>query len=183
MSNLNTFADVILSQNNGVPITLAATTALHQAFGATAGATGAAILTIPNPMLPLFGPRFQNRSAESIGFKIRAAGKVHGGENYVIDVNQGLALTNTVMTTGLNNLGVEDDSWYLEGIFLWEPGDLRLRGLYKGWTGNLPRSERPLEQAVLPASLSVLQFNCAVTIVTGNATALFTLTDFSADLQ
>ena len=186
MSNLNTVADAVLNQNNGQPYIIASTTTLHRAFGATAaagGVTGAAILTVPNPMaLAVSGANFPGRAATSLPFAVRCAGLVAGGQRFAIDINLGLALTQTIASTGTINLGDANDSWFLEALCFWDPNSLFLRGVFYGWAGNINVAQTPLASQQSPAALANLQFNCAVTIINSNVNASFSLTDWSIDL-
>src|SRR5579859_1829368 len=180
MSNASTVVDAILQQNNGSPITLAATTALHQSF-ALGGST--VNITLPNPLACIDSQvLFPSRSAAGLSFLIRAAGLVTGGERYQIDINQGTGLTNTIATTGLAINGLTADNWFLEAVCLWDPTSLRLRGIYYGWTGNQQVAQASLVSSLQPANLAALTFNVAVTIANSNPNSLFTLTDFSADM-
>lgn len=181
MSNASTIADVILQQNNGQPITLATKTSIHQSFQLGGSAAQCAI---PNPMACIDSQvLFPSRSAAGLAFLIRASGLVTGGERYQIDINLGTGLTQTIATTGLALNGLTADNWFLEAICLWDPTSLNLRGIQYGWTGIQQIAQAALSTAQQPATLSALTFNCAVTCANANANALFTLTDFSADIQ
>lgn len=181
MSNASTVADAILQQNNGAPITLAATTALHKSF-AIGGTT--VNITLPNPLVCIDSQvLFPSRSAAGLSFVLRATGLVTGGERYQIDINQGTGLTGTIASTGLALNGLTADNWALFAVCMWDPTSLFLRGIYYGWTGNQQVTQASLVSIVQPANLAALTFNCAVTIANPNANALFTLTDFSADLE
>jgi hypothetical protein len=181
MANANSIADAILAQNNGQPLTLAATTSIHQSFQKG----GAAVqLTIPNPMAMIdSGDEFPGRSASGLSFLVRAIGLVTGGERYQIDINLGTGLTQTVASTGLAVNGLTADNWALFIEAVWDPTSLLLRGVQYGWAGNQAVSYSALSGSFSPANLAALTFNVAVTIANANANALFTLTDFSADLN
>ena len=180
MSNRNTIADVIYSQNNGQPIVLAAKTALHQSFQVNGGT---AVLTIPNPMALIeAAAAFPSRSAQALPFIIRAAGTVTGGERYQIDLNQGTGLTGTIASTGLAINGLTNDNWLVEAECLWDSASTFLRGIYYGWAGNQSVGQATLIIVNKPADLTQLQFNVAVTIANANVNASFSLTEFSAEL-
>jgi hypothetical protein len=181
MSNASTVTDAILQQNNGQPITLAATTSLHQSFQLKGGTVN---ITVPNPMACIDSQvLFPSRSAAGLTFVVRAAGLVTGGERYQIDINQGTGLTNTIASTGLALNGLTADNWALFAVCLWDPISLNLRGIYYGWSGNQQVAQAALVTSTQPANLAALTFNCAVTIANSNPNALFTLTDFSCDLE
>jgi len=181
MSNVNSVADVILQQNNGQPITLASTKTIHQSFQL---GSSAALLTLPNPLALVDAAQpFPGRAAQAIPFLIRAAGTVIGGEQFQIDIVQGTGLTPVVATTGLDTQGRVNDNWYLEASCMWDSASLFLRGMYRGWVGNVTFGWLPLAGTpISPANLASLQFNVAVTIASANANASFSLTEFSAEL-
>ena len=181
MSNASTVADAIVLQNNGSPVVLAATTALHQAF--SVGGT-AINVSVPNPLACVDSQvLFPSRAANGLSFLIRAAGLVTGGERYQIDINLGAtSLSQTIATTGLAINGLPSDNWLLEALCMWDPTSTRLRGIYYGWTGLQQVSQSSLATIQTPANLAALAFNCAVTIANANANAQFTLTDFSIDM-
>jgi len=181
MSNANTVSDAILQQNNGAPITMAASTTLHKSFSIGSAPVN---ITLPNPLACIDSQvLFPSRNASGISFLIRAAGYVTGGERYQIDINQGTGLTPTIATTGLALNGLAADNWFLEVVAMWDPTSLFLRGIFFGWTGSQQIVQSALTSNVQPANLAALTFNCAVTIANANANALFTLTDFSADME
>ena len=180
MSNANSIADVILRQNNSVPITLTSTTSLHQSFQLGGSA---AVLTIPNPQACIDSQvYFPARSASAVSFIVRAAGTGGGGgEPWQIDICQGTGLTPVIATTG-KYTGVADN-WLLEAVCMWDPTSLYLRGIYYGWVGSTALAQSALTQVSQPANLAALQFNVAVTIFNGNPNSSFSLTDFSADME
>jgi hypothetical protein len=182
MSNANSFADVILLQNQGKPLTLAATTTLHQSFQ-IGGA--AAVLTVPNPMALIdTTDHFPGRSATGLSWIMRAAGLVTGGEQYQIEINQGVGpLGSIIASTGLQANGRTADNWLLEAECMWDSTSLFLRGIFWGWAGPNQVSQQALITVTQPANLAALQFNVSVLVASANPNALFTLTDFSADLS
>jgi hypothetical protein len=185
MSNGNTISDAILQQNNGQPFTIAAAGTLHQAFGFNkAGVLTPVQVTIPNPMSLIDSSElFPGRSAAALPFIIRAAGLVTGGEQYTIDINLGVGTLNQqIATTGLALNGRTADNWLLEVECMWDPTSLFLRGIYYGWAGSAGINQASLATVQQPANLAALTFNCAVTIAQANANALFSLTEFSAEL-
>jgi hypothetical protein len=178
---VNSIADVINRQNNGQPIIIASPSTLHQSFQLGASA---ATLTIPNPAaLVNSGDRYYNFSATARPFVIRAAGKVTGGQRYQIDIVRGTGLTPVIASTGLALNGNNFDNWFLRATCMWDPDSGDLRGFFTGWTGNQLVPLQPLSQNVLDIKLTDLVFNVALTIQNANPTAVFSLTDFSADWE
>jgi hypothetical protein len=179
MSNVNTVADVIIGQNAGQPITLAASTTLHKAFSIGGSA---AVLSLPNPLALIdSATTFPGRAAQAIPFLIRAAGTGGGGgELYEITINQGTGLTPVIAKTGLFS-GVADN-WLLEAECMWDSASLFLRGFFYGWAGAVLVGQAALSSVISPANLGALQFTCAVQIQQANANASFSLTEFSAEL-
>ncbi len=180
MSNSNTIADVILRQNNGVPLTIASASTLHQSFNLSNGSQ--ALLNITNPMTMIDScEMFPGRSANALPFILRAAGTVVGGERYQIDIVQGTGLVNVIASTGLAINGLTADNWLLEAECQWDPTSLFLRGIYYGWTGNQGINQASLVTANQPANLAALQFNVALTLSNANVNAAFFVSEFSAE--
>lgn len=180
MSNQNTIADVINRQNNGQPIVVTTASTLHQSFQL---GQSPATLTIPNPMASSNSTNlFANLSADGRPFRLRAMGKVSGGEQYQIDLVSGLGLTPVVCSTGLSANGLAADSWGLEADLFWDSTSQLLRGYFEGWAGGLTIAQAAVQAKISVANLNLLQFTVALTIATANASASVTLTEFSADL-
>jgi hypothetical protein len=180
VSNGNSFADVIVLQNNKQPLTLSSTTTFHGSFQMGGSA---ALLTIPNPMTVAIegGEFFPGASAQGKPFIMRAAGLVTGGQRYQIDIVQGTGLTPVVASTGLSQGGLQNDNWLVEVQCMWDTSSGFLRGIQYGWVGATAITQQALSQSISGLTLTTLQFNVAVTIATANANALFTLTEFSAE--
>lgn len=179
MSSILTCSDLIL-QNNGQPLTLSGSTTFHKSFG-NGGVAGQ--VTVPNPMVSINAPElFPGRAANGLAFGIRAVGLVTGGQKYQIDINLGTGLNQTIASTGLSTNGLTADNWFIETECVWDPTSLFLRGIYWGWAGPIALTQATLVTANQPANLAALTFNVAVTCATANPNAVFTLTDFSADI-
>jgi hypothetical protein len=181
MSNPNSIADVILRQNNNVPLTIASAGTLHQSFNLANGTQ--ALCTIPNPMALIDSAElFPPRAASALPFLVRAGGTVVGGERYQIDIVQGTGLVNVVASTGLAINGLTADNWLIEMECQWDPTSLYLRGIYYGWAGNQGINQTSLVSSVQPANLAALQFNVALTLANANVNAAVFVTEFSAEL-
>lgn len=179
MANANSFADVILRQNNGQPLIINATTTIHQSFLLNGVA---ALLNVPNPMVSInAGEFYPNLSADGRPFILRAGGKVLGGEKYQIDIVQGTGLTPIVATTGLATNGLAADNFLLEAECMWDSQSQNLRCIYYGFVGNQAVNQAGVVSSIQVASLANLQFNVALTIPTANATASVQLTEFSGE--
>lgn len=179
MPNQNTIADVINRQNNGQPIVVTTASPLHQSFQL---GQSPAVLTIPNPFASVNAPNlYPNLTADGRPFRVRAMGKVLGGEQYQIDLVSGLGLTPVVCSTGLSPGGLSADNWGLEATLFWDSASLLLRGWFEGWRGPVTVAQQSILANVSVANLNLLQFNVALTIATANASASVSLTEFSAD--
>ena len=181
MANRNTIADVINRQNNGVPLTLSATTTLHKAFPLADGS--AAVMSINNPMTRIDGDAaFPNFSADGRPFLVRLAGTVKGGEKYQVDLCLGSnVITPVVASTGLSANGLTADNWLIEAEMMFDSTSGFLRGFQYGWAGPAQTSQAALSQVLSSVTLAGLQFTAALTIATANANATVTVTEFSAE--
>lgn len=183
MSNRNTIADVILQQNNGQPLTLAATTTLHSLFPLANGS--AAQLTLPNPFAAIDASApFPSRSAQAIPFTLRVGGTVVGGEKFQVDLVLGTGVISPVIaSTGLAAGGLTNDNWLLQIEAMWDSASTFLRGIYWGWIGGNQVAQASLIGSPKATSLSALVFGAALTIATANANASVSVTEFSADFE
>jgi hypothetical protein len=180
LANPNTIADVINRQNNGQPLVLSPTTTFHGSFQLNGVA---ALLTIPNPMAPIDTPQlFPNFSPDGRPFLVRVAGKVLGGEKYQIDLVQGTGLVNVAASTGLATNGLASDNFLLEAEFMWDSQSQNLRCFYYGFVGNTSVNQAGVINSIQVVTAASLNFNCALTIPTANATAVVNLTEFSAEV-
>lgn len=183
MSNPNTFADVILHQNNGTPLTLTPATAGHFAFQLGAGN---AVLSLPNPlaMIDAIVP-FPGRAATALPFIVRVAGTftLGGNAKYQIDLNQGTALAPAVASTGLlfSAAAGGTDNFLIECEMLWDPTSQNLRGIQYGWSGPNAITQA-ITIPVTVTSLAQLQFTVGVTVLNVNPVNSFTLSEFSAEV-
>ena len=184
MANRNTIADVINRQNNGVPLSLSATTTLHAAFQLANGS--AAILNIPNPMVPIdCAAPFPNLSPDGRPFLVRLSGKVTGGEKYQVDLVLGHnVLTPVVASTGLSPNGLTADNWLIEAELMFDSVSGFLRGFQYGWAGAVANAGSGLSQAssLSAVTLATLLFTAVATIPSANANAVITVTEFEAEL-
>lgn len=185
MSNVNSFADFILSSNNGQPLTLAIPTTGHLQFKQGAGV---AVLNIPNPLATIDSALgFPGRAAQAIPITVRAAGTIQLGRGVQsqIDINQGTGLSPAIASTGLQisplGAGLYLDNWLIEIEGMWDAASLNFRGNVSGWFGATSISSSTLVGSQ-PATLAALQFNVAVTVLNTNASNQFTLNEFSAEL-
>lgn len=186
MSTVNTFADVILHQNNGQPIVLPFLTTGHQAFQI---GLAPAVLTFPAAMIPInTNVGYPGRAPSAISVTMIAAGTMTLGRGvtYQVDINQGLNLTPAIASTGAiispTGAGLYNDNWYLEIDGMWDSTSLNFRGVYYGWAGGTSISQTALVLSS-PATLAALQFNVGVTVTNLNAANTFSLTEFSVDLN
>jgi hypothetical protein len=183
MSNFNTFADVILHQNNGAPLVLNFPSTGHTAFALGAGT---AVLNVPNPLSLIdSGGHFPGRAATAIPFILRAAGliQVGGGVKYQLDINQGTGVGPAIATSSLITAGggLVQDNFLIECEMVWDSVSTNLRGIQYGWVGNTAIAQA-VTSAVTVTSLAALQFTVAATVQNINAANTFTLTEFSAEL-
>jgi len=181
LSNVNSFSDVILRQNNSQPLLFSSTGPIH---GQVLLGAGAAVLSLPNPLAPIdSGANFTGRAATAVPFLLRVAGTYAVSGNLQIDINQGTGLSPAVATTGLvtGNLVSKPDNWFIECPMMWDAASLNLRGLQYGWVGGTAIAQSSIVLSS-PANLAALQFNIGVTFTSPNPGNNITVTEFSAEL-
>lgn len=181
MSNINSFSDVILRQNNSQPLIFSNAGPIH---GQVQMGASAAVLSLPNPLAPIdSGAFFPGRAATAIPFLIRIAGTYAVSGNLQIDLNQGTGLSPAVASSGLiaGSTVNNPDNWFIECPMMWDAASTNLRGLQYGWVGGTAIAQAAIVKSS-PANLAALQFNIGVTFTSPNPGNNITVTEFSAEL-
>lgn len=181
MANSNSFADVILRQNNGQALIITTAGTTHKNFTLADGTQ--ALLTIPNPMTSInAGEFYPNLTADGRPFIIRVCGKVVGGEKYQVDLVPGAnILTPVLASTGLATNGLTADNFLLEAECMWDSTSQNLRCLYYGFVGNQAVNQAGVISSIQVTTLAGLTFSAALTIPTANASASVSITEFSGE--